>query len=55
MSKSSLINDRIIPDGKFDCSLCQSKFYAPENQQKNISLSVNEALLDLIDTCDKFL
>ena len=55
MSKSSLNSEGLIPDGKFECSLCHSKVYAPKNHQKNIPLSVNEFALDLIDTYENFL
>ncbi len=55
MSKSSLTNDGIIPDGKFSCSLCQSKVYALKDGKNNVPLSVNEALLDLVDSSENFL
>ncbi len=55
MSKSSLNSEGLIPDGKFECSLCHSKVYAPKNVKNNVPLSVNEIVLDLIENVENFL
>ena len=49
MSNSS-IKDGIIPDGKFNCSFCQCKVYGQKNLEKNLPLSINEILLDFLDS-----
>ncbi len=55
MSKSWLNSRGLIPDGKFECSLCHSNVYAPENVKNNFPLSINEFALDLIESCENFL
>ena len=55
MCKSSLTSDGLIPEGKFECSLCQSHIYAPENVEKHLRLTINDYVLDMVDNCEKFL
>jgi hypothetical protein len=54
MSNSTL-KDGVIPDGKFNCSFCQSKVYGPKNVDKNLLLSINDIVLDFLDSQETYL
>ena len=55
MCKSSLTSDGVIPEGKFQCSLCQSKVYATSGAEKHVPLTINDIVLEQIETCENFL
>jgi hypothetical protein len=35
--------------------LCQSKVYAPPGVEKHVPITINDIVLELIDTCENFL
>ena len=49
MCKATKLEEGKIPEGKFECSLCSEKVYAPKGQDKNLSIFINEIVLEQIN------